>query len=73
MAFTHSRSAADLKLEIYEIEALIQFHRDNQWEAANKEDYQLAANSKQRADQIEELLKEHRTRLSAAVGGVQGD
>jgi protein associated with RNAse G/E len=72
MVFTHSRSAMDIKLEIYEIEALVQFHRDSQWEAANKEEYQQAANDKQRADELEEMLKVHRTMLSEERGSSVG-
>ena len=66
MAFTHSRSAIDIKLEIYELEALIDWHRDNQYREADDQKYQEAANSQQRASELIERLNEHRARLAGA-------
>lgn len=65
MNFTHSRTALDLKLEIYEVEMLIELHRENQWRQADKEEYEDADRSKQRAEQLACALTEHRIELSA--------
>jgi len=68
MSFTHSRSAIDIKLEIYEVEALIDWHHENQYRSADRAEYQEAANSKQRSDELEGQLKAHRDALSLTSG-----
>ena len=42
-------------LKKYEIEALVQWHRDQQFECANKEDYVSADDHKKRADELSKL------------------
>ena len=65
MARSRSRSAMSITLEIYEVEALIEWHRDNQWRYADKQEYQEAADSQSRASEIIEELTQHRARLAA--------
>lgn len=68
MAFTQSRSAMDLKLEIYEVEALIEWHHDNQYRFADKQEYREAADSQQRRSNLIEDLNQHRAKLATERG-----
>jgi len=52
-----SRTAIELKLERWEISELIERLRDMQYRAADKQEYGDAANYKQRANELEQLLK----------------
>lgn len=65
MAFTHSRSAMDVKLEIYEVEAMIEWHHDNQYRFADSQQYREAADSQQRRSELIDQLNQHRAKLAA--------
>lgn len=65
MAFTHSRSAMNVKLEIFEVEALIEWHHDNQYRFADDHKYRDAADSQQRRSDLTEELNQHRAGLAA--------
>lgn len=48
-----------VRLERYEVQELIQWHREQQYEAASRrEDYASAADHKRRADELALMLKE---------------
>ena len=65
MTFTHSRSAFEVKLELYEVELLIDAHRASEYAAADDQDYHTALSSKQRREELERLLLARRKELEA--------
>jgi hypothetical protein len=73
MAFTQSRSAFPVTLELYEVELLIDSHRASEYSAADEEDYQAAANNKQRREELERLLLERRKWLQAEALEAKSD
>lgn len=56
MAHTQSRSAVSVMLERYEMEALIAWHRDEQYRLCDDEKYQEAANHQDRVLQLVQTL-----------------
>lgn len=65
MARSMSRSAVDVKLELYEIEALFEWHREKQWLLADKEEYREAADHQERAADLMQQLTERKAALAA--------
>lgn len=60
MAWTTSRSAFPVTLEISEIEALIEWHRNEEYRFADRSEYSDAASCKQRREFLEQAIKERR-------------
>lgn len=58
--YTQSRSAFPVTLELYEVEALIDWHRAEEFNAADDGDYSAAGCSKTRREALEEMLKSRR-------------
>lgn len=65
MGFTHSRSALTTKLEQYEVEALIDWHRAQEFTFADDGDYPAAQSAKQRREDLEQQLSERREEMKA--------
>lgn len=53
-----SATAKEIRLERYEIEMLIEMHQENEYTQAQKRDYREAEESRRRADQLREYLKD---------------
>lgn len=62
---SQSRSAFPITLELYEVEALIDWHRDAEYKAADDYDYPTAENSKRRREDLEAQLLARRQALTA--------
>lgn len=58
MAHTQSRTAVSIMLERYEMDALIQWHRDEQYRLGDDEKYQEAANHQDRVLQLMSIIDE---------------
>jgi len=63
--YTQSRSALPVTLELYELEAIIEWHRDVEFRAADGRDYSTAESSKSRREGLEELLRSRREQMKA--------
>ena len=57
MSRSRSLTAKPVVLERYEIEALIEWHCDQQFKCAHEEDYTSAGDHKHRVDDLKEELK----------------
>jgi len=62
---SQSRSAFPVTLELYEVEALIDWHEGNEHRAADDYDYPAAENSKCRGEDLKEQLLARRQALTA--------
>ena len=55
-----SRSAIDVTLELYELEALIGWHTDQKWKHADWEEYSEAESCKRRIDELYGVLNQRK-------------
>jgi len=55
-----SRSAIEVTLELYELEALISWHTDEKWNHANREEYAEAESCKRRIDELYAILNQRK-------------
>ena len=64
-----SRSAVDVTLELYELEALIGWHTDQKWRHADREAYFEAESCKRRIDELYGILnqRKHDMEVESAV------
>lgn len=64
-----SRSAVEVTLELYELEALIGWHTDQKWRHADREEYSEAESCKRRLDELYGILnqRKHDMEVETAV------
>lgn len=63
--YTQSRTAFPVTLELYEVEALIDYHRGSEYTAADDRDYSTAESSKSRREDLEGQLLARRKQIQA--------
>ena len=64
-----SRSAIEVTLELYELEALIGWHTDQKWRHADREEYSEAEICKRRMDELYAILtqRKHDMKVESAA------
>jgi hypothetical protein len=73
MTRSMSRSAIAVKLELYEIEVLFEWHRDQQWHTSEKKQYQDAANHQSRAADLMQQITDRKAELAAEQPSVSSE
>ncbi len=66
-----SRSAVEVTLELYELEALIGWHTDQKWKHADREEYSEAESTKRRLDELYGILNRRKHDLEVETAATR--